>query len=64
MMFIPQKIIDNSTIILAQFIKEVLKSSPDTNLDIATAFFNIRTYELVKDKRRDKRDKTFQASFR
>ena len=48
-MLIPQKIIDNSTITLAQFIKEILKAQPDTCLDIATAFFNIKAYELVKE---------------
>ncbi len=34
---------------MAQFIKEILKAQPDTCLDIATAFFNIKAYELVKE---------------
>ena len=48
-MFIPQKVIDNSKMTLANFLIEVLKSSKDTNLDIATAFFNIKAYELIKE---------------
>ena len=48
-MFIPQKVIDNSGMTLANFLIEVLKSSKDTNLDIATAFFNIKAYELIKE---------------
>ena len=48
-MFIPQKVIDNSEMTLANFLIEVLKSSKDTNLDIATAFFNIKAYELIKE---------------
>ncbi|HUS49037.1 MAG TPA: phospholipase D-like domain-containing protein, partial [Candidatus Paceibacterota bacterium] len=48
-MFIPQKVIDNSEMTLANFLIEVLKSSKNTNLDIATAFFNIKAYELIKE---------------
>ncbi|HAJ32752.1 MAG TPA: hypothetical protein DCK79_05205 [Candidatus Atribacteria bacterium] len=48
-MYIPQKVIDNSKMTLASFLSEVLKSSKDTNLDIATAFFNIKAYELIKE---------------
>jgi len=48
-MYIPQKVIDNSKITLAKFLSEVLKSSKDSNLDIATAFFNIKAYELIKE---------------
>jgi len=48
-MFIPQKVIDNSEMTLVNFLIEVLKSSKDTNLDIATAFFNIKAYELIKE---------------
>ena len=48
-MYIPKKVIDNSEITLANFLIEVLKSSKDTNLDIATAFFNIKAYELIKE---------------
>jgi len=48
-MYIPQKVIDNSKMTLANFLSEVLKSSKDANLDIATAFFNIKAYELIKE---------------
>lgn len=48
-MYIPQKVIDNSKMTLANFLSEVLKSSKDSNLDIATAFFNIKAYELIKE---------------
>jgi hypothetical protein len=48
-MYIPQKVIDNSKMTLAKFLSEVLKSSKDANLDIATAFFNIKAYELIKE---------------
>lgn len=48
-MYIPQKVIDNSKMTLASFLLEVLKSSKDSNLDIATAFFNIKAYELIKE---------------
>jgi superfamily II DNA or RNA helicase len=48
-MYIPKKVIDNSEMTLANFLIEVLKSSKDTNLDIATAFFNIKAYELIKE---------------
>ena len=48
-MFIPQKIIDNSKTTLAGFLKEVLQLPQDHSLDIATAFFNIKAYELVKE---------------
>ena len=34
---------------MAQFIKEILRAQSDTCLDIATAFFNIKAYELVKE---------------
>jgi len=46
---IPQKIIDNSTIALATFLNDVLKEVPDTQLDIATAFFNIQAYAFIRD---------------
>jgi len=48
-MYIPKKVIDNSEMTLANFLSEVLKSSKDTNLDIATAFFNIKAYALLKE---------------
>lgn len=52
---IPQKIIDNSNVRLATFINEVLKEIPDTQIDIATAFFNIRAFAFVKDNIQDVR---------
>ncbi len=49
-MKIPKEIIDNSEgNKLATFLNEVLKSNSDTNLDIATAFFNIQAYAMLKD---------------
>jgi superfamily II DNA or RNA helicase len=46
---IPKKIIDNSDIKLADFIKSVLQEIPETQFDIATAFFNIQAYAFIKD---------------
>ena len=46
---IPKKIIDNSDIKLADFLNSILKEIPETQLDIATAFFNIQAYAFVKD---------------
>ena len=46
---IPQKIIDNSNIKLAAFLNDVLKEIPHTQFDIATAFFNIQAFALIKD---------------
>ncbi len=47
---IPQEIIDNSEgNTLADFLNATLKDIPSSHIDIATAFFNIRAYELVKD---------------
>ena len=47
---IPQEIIDNSQgNTLADFLNTTLKDIPSSHLDIATAFFNLRAYELVKD---------------
>jgi hypothetical protein len=46
---IPQKIIDNSSVTLATFLNDVLKEVPNTQLDIATAFFNIQAYAFIKD---------------
>lgn len=46
---IPRKIIDNSSVTLATFLNDVLKEVPDTQLDIATAFFNIQAYAFIKD---------------
>jgi len=45
-----KEIIDNSEgNKLLTFLIEILKAKPDTNLDIATAFFNIRAYAMLKD---------------
>jgi len=47
---IPPQIIDNSEgNTLVSFLNLVLKENPNANLDIATAFFNIQAYEMVKD---------------
>ncbi len=46
---IPQKIIDNSSVTLATFLNDVLREAPNTQLDIATAFFNIQAYAFIKD---------------
>ncbi len=48
-MTIPPQIIDNERIKLLDFIVGILKDSPNTNLDIATAFFNIKAFEMIKD---------------
>lgn len=50
---IPKKIIDNSDIKLSTFINSVLQEIPNTHFDIATAFFNIQAYALVKDNIQD-----------
>jgi len=46
---IPRKIIDNSDLKLSTFLNRVLEEIPDTQFDIATAFFNIQAYALIKD---------------
>jgi superfamily II DNA or RNA helicase len=46
---IPKKIIDNSDVKLSTFLNDVLKEIPNTQFDIATAFFNIQAYALIKD---------------
>ncbi len=46
---IPKKIIDNSDIKLSDFLNSILKEIPETQFDVATAFFNIQAYALVKD---------------
>ncbi len=49
-MFIPKEIIDNSDgNKLVSFLNAVLKQNPETNFDIATAFFNIQAFAMVKD---------------
>ncbi len=45
----PKKIIDNSDVKLSAFLNDVLKEIPNTQFDIATAFFNIQAYALIKD---------------
>lgn len=45
---IPKKIIDNSDVKLSVFLNDVLKEIPNTNFDIATAFFNIQAYAFIK----------------
>src|SRR3990170_2417071 len=46
---IPKKIIDNSYVKLSAFLNDVLKEVPNTQFDIATAFFNIQAYGFIKD---------------
>lgn len=45
----PKKIIDNSDVKLSAFLKSVLEEIPNTQFDIATAFFNIQAYSFIKD---------------
>ena len=46
---IPKKIIDNSDVKLSAFLNSVLLEIPNTQFDIATAFFNIQAYAFIKD---------------
>ena len=46
---IPKKIIDNSEIKLSTLLNDVLKEVPNTQFDIATAFFSIQAYAFIKD---------------
>lgn len=46
---IPKKIIDNSDVKLSDFLNSVLEEIPETQFDIATAFFNIQAYAYVKN---------------
>lgn len=46
---IPKKIIDNSDVKLSAFLNSVLEEIPNTQFDIATAFFNIQAYAFIKD---------------
>ena len=48
-MIIEQNIIDNSNIKLAVFLNSILKEEPKTNFDIATAFFNVEGFSLLKE---------------
>ncbi|NVM53144.1 MAG: hypothetical protein HWN66_05535 [Candidatus Helarchaeota archaeon] len=51
---IPKEIIDNSEgNKLVTFLNEILKENSNTNFDIATAFFNIQAYAMVKDNLND-----------
>jgi superfamily II DNA or RNA helicase len=46
---IPKQIIDNSDVTLARYLNEVLKEYPNSQLDIATAFFQIQAYSMLKE---------------
>ena len=48
-MLIPKRVIDNSQVKLSDFLSQVLAATQSPNLDIATAFFNIKAYELVQE---------------
>ena len=49
-MLVPREIIDNSEgNTLVSFLNEVLEVKPDTKLDIATAFFDIRAYSMIRE---------------
>ena len=45
---IPKKIIDNSDIKLSTILHDDLKAVPNTQFDIATAFFNIQAHGFIK----------------
>jgi len=45
----PKKIIDNSDVRLSAFLNSVLEEIPNTQFDIATAFFNIQAYALIEN---------------
>ena len=47
-MLIDESIVDNNNIKLSVFLNKVLHLDPKTNLDIATAFFNVEGFALVK----------------
>ena len=49
-MLIDESIVDNNNIKLSVFLNKVLHLDPKTNLDIATAFFNVEGFALVKEK--------------
>lgn len=46
---IPKQIIDNTDVTLSDFINSILEEIPNTEFDIATAFFNIRAYNFIKE---------------
>ncbi|MBU2589807.1 MAG: hypothetical protein KKB39_03515 [Nanoarchaeota archaeon] len=49
-MMIEENIVDNNNVKLSVFLNKVLHLDPKTNLDIATAFFNVEGFSLVKEK--------------
>jgi len=46
---VPKQIIDNSDVTLARYLNEILRDCPNTHLDIATAFFQIQAYSMLKE---------------
>jgi len=48
-MIIDENIIDNSNTRLSVFLNKILKLEPNTNFDIASAFFNVEGFALVKE---------------
>lgn len=48
-MIIDENIVDNNNVKLSVFLNKVLKLEPKTNFDIATAFFNVEGYSLIKE---------------
>ncbi len=55
-MSLPKEIIDNSeNNKLADFLNNTLRENATANLDIATAFFDIKAFALIKDSIRDSR---------
>ena len=48
-MLIEENIVDNNNVKLSVFLDKVLHLDPKTNLDVATAFFNVEGFSLVKE---------------
>lgn len=48
-MIIDENIVDNNNTKLSFFLNKVLSLEPDTHFDIATAFFNVEGFALVKE---------------
>ena len=49
-MKIPKEIIDNSTgNTLSSFLNNVLRDDPHSKFDVASAFFNIQAFAMLKD---------------
>jgi superfamily II DNA or RNA helicase len=46
---IPKQIIDNSDVTLARYLNDILKEYPNSQLDIATAFFQIQAYSMLRE---------------